>query len=122
MRKFNLAIIILLIFAGITKTQAQTSQNSFKANQATGDFKITTFNAEWLSCTNYGPTDEELQINNIIAVIKAMKSDSVALQEVGTSSTYTSIDTLVRRLGSEWAGSMVANKVDNCGQKLRLSL
>ena len=116
MRKFNLAIIILLILAGISKTQPLTSQTLFNTKQATGDFKITTYNVEWLSCKNYGPTDEELQINNIIAVIKAMKSDIVALQEVGTSSTYTSIDTLVRRLGSEWAGSMVANKVDNCGQ------
>lgn len=116
MSKFNLAIIILLISAGITKTQAQTSQNSFNAKQVTGDFKITTFNAEWLSCPNNGPTDEELQINNIVALIKAMKSDIVALQEVGTSSKYASIDTLVRRLGSEWAGSMVANSTDNCGQ------
>ena len=116
MNKFNLTIIILLITAGIAKTQPLTSQTLFNAKQATGDFKISTYNVEWLSCTTYGPTDEELQINNIVAVIKAMKSDIVALQEVGTSSSYTTLDTLVRRLGSEWAGSMIAYKVGNCGQ------
>ena len=115
MNKINLAIIILLISAGIAKTQPLTSQTLFNTKQATSDFKVSTYNVEWLSCTTNGPTNEELQINNIVAVIKAMNSDIVALQEVGTSSTYTTIDTIVRRLGSEWAGSMIAYRVDNCG-------
>lgn len=82
MNKFKLAIIILLISAGITKTQTLTSQNSFNAKHAIGDFKITTFNVEWLTCTTHGPTDEELQMNNIVTLIKTMNSDIVALQEV----------------------------------------
>lgn len=116
MKKFNLFSILLLIAVGIATTQPLTSQSLFNAKQATENFKFTTYNVEWLSCTTFGPTDEELQMNNIVAVIKAMQSDIVALQEVGTSSSYTTIDTLVRRLGSEWAGSMIAYYVDNCSQ------
>ena len=116
MNKLNTILIILLFTVGLAKAQPQTSQNSFKAAQATVSFKFTTWNTEWLTCTENGPSNEELQINNVVTVIKAMNSDIVALQEVGTSSTYTTIDTLVRRLGDEWAGSMIPTTNDNCGQ------
>jgi len=60
------------------------------------------------------PLDRELQINNIVRVIKTMNSDFVALQEVGTSNSYKTIDTLVKRLGSEWAGNIVPWNNNNC--------
>ena len=83
------------------------------------DFKITTWNTEWLSCLEpqFNSKDRELQINNIVSIIKTMNSDLVALQEVGTSNLYTTVDTLVSRLGSEWAGSIVTSSYNgNCGQ------
>jgi exonuclease III len=111
MKKTNLLLLtafFLASFANILLSKAQPVE--------TFDFKITTWNVEWLSCQAFGPNDRELQINNIVSVIKAMRSDLVALQEVGTSTIYTTIDTLVRRLGSEWAGYIVPNSYDNCGQ------
>jgi endonuclease/exonuclease/phosphatase family metal-dependent hydrolase len=80
------------------------------------EFKITTWNVEWLSCSTYGPSDENLQINNAVKVIKALNSDIVALQEIGTSSSFATIDTLVNRLGNEWAGSVIPWSADNCDQ------
>jgi endonuclease/exonuclease/phosphatase family metal-dependent hydrolase len=80
------------------------------------DFKITTWNVEWLSCLTNGPSDRELQVNNVVSMIKTMNSDLVALQEVGTSNLYTTMDTLVRRLGSDWDGRIVPWKVGNCNQ------
>jgi endonuclease/exonuclease/phosphatase family metal-dependent hydrolase len=56
----------------------------------------------------------------VVAVIKTMNSDVVALQEVGTSSTYATIDTIVKRLGSDWQGRIVASGSDNCGQNQAL--
>ena len=45
------------------------------------------------------------------------KADLIALQEVGTSTTYATIDTLVKKLGiNEWAGDIVATTPTNCGQ------
>ncbi|MDR2907272.1 MAG: hypothetical protein LBU91_04710, partial [Bacteroidales bacterium] len=75
-------------------------------------FKITTYNVEWFGCPNQGPSNEELQMNNVVKMILAMDSDVVALQEIGN----TVMDTLVRRLGSEWGGRIVPNKADICGQ------
>ena len=96
---------LLMIFAFVVFVNAQNST-----------FKITTWNTEWLSCSINGPTDEQLQVNNVAKVIKALDVDVVALQEVGTSSTYSTIDTLVRRLGSEWGGSIIPWSADNCNQ------
>jgi len=52
------------------------------------DLKITSWNVDWLSCTNpdINQKDRELQINNVVSVIRAMNSDIVALQEVGNLS------------------------------------
>lgn len=85
-----------------------------------GAFKFTTFNAEWLSCINNGPSDEELQMNNLATLISSINPDVIALQEVGTSSSYATIDTLVKRLGSDsWGGSIVptgSTPYSNCSQ------
>jgi len=80
------------------------------------DFKITTWNVDWFSCPTLGPIDDDLQMNNIVSVIKAMNSDIVALQEVGTSNSYKTIEILAQQLGSEWAGSITAWDNDNCSQ------
>ena len=81
------------------------------------DLKITTFNVEWLSCINNGPTNEQQQENNIVSLIQTINPDITALQEVGTSTTYATIDTLVKKLGiNEWAGAIVATTHTNCGQ------
>ena len=104
MKKSSFTLLIMFVFFGFVNAQ----------NNA--DFKITTWNAEWLSCTGNGPVDEELQMNNIATVIKALGSDIVALQEVGTSSAYATIDLLVGKLGAEWAGHIVPWKNGNCNQ------
>ncbi|MDO9633626.1 MAG: choice-of-anchor J domain-containing protein [Paludibacter sp.] len=82
------------------------------------ELKITTLNTAWLSCSTYGPEDDELQINNIVTLISAIQPDIIALQEVGTSSVYATMDTLVKRLGDGWGGNMLPTYNDNCGQNL----
>jgi len=79
------------------------------------DFKITTWNTENLSCTDEAK-DSNIHINNVVSVIKAIEPDLIALQEVGTSYLYPTIDTLIRRLGSEWAGNIVPSSNSNCSQ------
>ena len=82
------------------------------------NFKITTWNVDWLSCTDldFNDRDRELQMNNVVSMIKTMNSDFVALQEVGTSNAYATIDILVQKLGSEWAGKIEPSSTDNCSQ------
>ena len=113
MKKTNIFFICLLF---IVSCKQPIIGDDFV--EKTAEFKIATWNAEWLSCTDpgYGKDNRELQVNNVVAVIKALGADVVALQEIGTSNIYTTIDTLVRRLGSEWAGDIVPWRSDNCSQ------
>lgn len=107
---------LLLLFAIIVFNQYLPSQNRSKSAQESSEFRITTLNTNWLSCSQYGPTDDELQINNLVKTIQFLNSDLIALQEVGTSSIYNTIDTIVRRLGNDWGGSMIYTSYTNCGQ------
>lgn len=116
--------VSLFIIAIIANTYQVFSQNNFNdvdgytlSSQATVDFKITTLNTEWLSCTINGPSDEDQQLNNFVTLINAVNPDVIALQEVGTSTTYATIDTLVKKLGTTiWAGNIVPWSQDNCSQ------
>ena len=115
-----LAFWLLIAFLSLQNVAAQravSDYGEFGTKSSTyEDFKITTWNVEWLSCLSNGPQNRELQINNVVLMIKTMNSDLVALQEVGTSNLYTTIDTLVRRLGSEWGGMIVPWNTNNCSQ------
>ncbi|MDR0830455.1 MAG: T9SS type A sorting domain-containing protein [Prevotellaceae bacterium] len=82
-------------------------------------FKVATLNCEWLSCDDMGPSDEPLQLNNIAQVIININADIVALQEVGTSASYKTVDLLVNRLnqlGNGWAGAIAPSSNSNCAQ------
>lgn len=115
-----IGLFIMAVVANFQFVTAQSnvsfSDESVFSSSATVDFKVSTVNAEWLSCSNYAPSDDNLQIKNIAALISAMNPDIIALQEVGTSSTYTTIDTLVKKLGSAWEGAIVPWSADNCDQ------
>jgi endonuclease/exonuclease/phosphatase family metal-dependent hydrolase len=86
-------------------------------NPAAGNFKITNWNTEWLGCTQFGPTDETLQINNVAAAMLAMNSDIYCIQEVTHSVSYPSIATLVSILGNDWDGKIVPSTTDDCDQR-----
>jgi len=45
-----------------------------------------------------------------------MNSDIVALQEVGTSNLYKTIDIIVEKLGGEWTGNIITKNNSNCFQ------
>lgn len=81
-------------------------------------FKITNWNTEWLGCTQYGPEDETLQINNVAAAMLLMDADVYCLQEVINTQSSPSIETLVSILGSdEWGGTIVPSDTGFCNQR-----
>lgn len=107
--RYTILLILLTFF---------TFFNRLIADNEPVQLKITTWNVNWLSCTENGKgaSDSQQQIKNVATVINAMQSDIVALQEVGTSFSFATIDTLVRLLGSNWAGDIVPSSNSNCGQ------
>ena len=83
-----------------------------------GIFKITNWNTEWLGCTENGPTNEALQINNVAAAMLSMDSDIYCIQEVSNTVSSPSIQTLVSLLGSEqWGGTIVPSDTGDCNQR-----
>ncbi|HEY0045787.1 MAG TPA: T9SS type A sorting domain-containing protein [Flavobacterium sp.] len=81
-------------------------------------FKITNWNTEWLGCYLNGPTDEDLQVSNIVAAMLEMNSDIYCLQEVSNSSNIPTIMTLVSLLGSDqWAGAIAPTDTGDCSQR-----
>lgn len=81
-------------------------------------FKITNWNTEWLGCTTFGPTDENQQLNNVVAAMRIMNSDVYCLQEVSNTASNPSIASLVSLLGSDiWDGTIVPGITGDCEQR-----
>lgn len=108
MNKTYITFIYLLLILG-------TVNNVF-AIEDTVSLKITTWNVTWLSCGDYAPDDDNLQIKNVAKVIRELDSDLVALQEIGTSNSYSTIDSIISLLGSDWDGDIVPWSYSNCAQ------
>ncbi|AWH86829.1 hypothetical protein HYN59_17695 [Flavobacterium album] len=83
----------------------------------TAVFKITNWNTEWLGCTQFGPTNETQQINNVAAAMITMDSDIYCIQEVINTSSQPSIATLLTLLGNEWGGAIVPSNTGDCNQR-----
>ncbi len=87
-------------------------------NPNTSEFKITNWNTEWLGCTTFGPTDENLQLSNVAAAMLAMDSDIYCIQEISNLLTNPSIPALVALMGSDvWEGNIVYPNAVDCDQR-----
>ncbi|NDI98471.1 T9SS type A sorting domain-containing protein [Flavobacterium sp. LaA7.5] len=84
----------------------------------TDSFKITNWNTEWLGCEQFGPNNEDLQIENVVSVMLSMNADIYCIQEVSNTSSNPSIQTLVSLLGSDqWGGAIVPSNTGACNQR-----
>lgn len=80
-------------------------------------FKITNWNTEWLGCSTFGPTDETLQMNNVVSAMLAMNSDIYCIQELSNTLSNPTIPALVALMGSDvWEGQLVAVTPNDCDQ------
>ena len=80
--------------------------------------RITNWNTEWLGCTTFGPTDENLQINNVASAMLSMNSDIYCIQEITNTAANPSIAALVSIMGSnQWEGKILPSTTDDCDQR-----
>jgi len=83
-----------------------------------GIFTITNWNLEWFGCTQFGPSDENLQMQNIASAMLAMDSDIYCVQEVSNTPATQTITNLVALLGeSQWEGKIVPLNTGECNQR-----
>ncbi len=91
-------------------------------NSSTGGhiFKVATFNAEWLGCTDNAsaackPRDGSLQMRNVAEVIRGIDADVIGLQEV-CMNPVKSLDSVLSHLGDTWGGTVVLYNSGTCYQ------
>ncbi len=87
-------------------------------NPNAGLLKVTNWNTEWLGCTQFGPTDETQQINNVAAAMLAMNADIYCIQEVTNSVANPSLLQLLSALGQDqWDARLVPGTTNDCDQR-----
>src|SRR5215212_4134301 len=87
---------LLFVLAGYT---AGISQVPRLGNDTLLD--IATWNIEWLGDPGFGPTDENLQYNNVKTVLTQTDFDIIAFQEVSNQNTYLNLsDELAFKYGT----------------------
>ncbi|MBC7381456.1 MAG: T9SS type A sorting domain-containing protein [Bacteroidia bacterium] len=85
MYKFSLLILSCVFYTG--KTFSQTIPKL--SNDTLLD--IACWNVEWFGDTQYGPTDETLQYNNIKAMMLQTDFDILAMEEISNITTYNNL-------------------------------
>lgn len=86
--------------------------------EGTESFSITSWNAEWLGCTQFGPANESQQLSNVAAAMVLMNSDVYCLQEVSNTPSMPTITSLVNAMGSsQWGGAIVPSNTGDCNQR-----
>ncbi len=84
----------------------------------TTGFKITNWNTNWLGCSTFGPTDENLQLSNVASALLTMNSDIYCIQELANTLSNPSIPALVALMGNAiWEGKIVSPGPNECDQR-----
>ena len=75
--------LIGVLFGGCAQGGLELSNqdSDVQALQSTR-LKMTTWNIEWFGAPSLGPSDDDLQVSNVVDVMSELKSDLLALQEV----------------------------------------
>jgi endonuclease/exonuclease/phosphatase family metal-dependent hydrolase len=100
-RLFALLAAALAIGAGRAQTVPPVGTAS--------SFDVATWNVEWFGSTQFGPSNETLQRENVADVIRQSGIDVWALQEIASSTAFTQ---LLAVLGSDWAGMRAPSGFD----------
>ncbi|MDZ7719349.1 MAG: T9SS type A sorting domain-containing protein [Balneolaceae bacterium] len=77
------ALLILLIFSTVYSIHAQDRPEfSFQEISKDSTFDVVTWNIEWFGDSERGPDNDQLQLQNVIEVIRTIDADLYAFQEI----------------------------------------
>lgn len=79
--KTCLLILFFISAFGLSYAQHQPDF-SFQEISKDSTFDVVTWNIEWFGSTDNGPDDLDLQLNNVIEVMRSIDADLYALQEI----------------------------------------
>ncbi|MDR9364160.1 MAG: T9SS type A sorting domain-containing protein [Balneolaceae bacterium] len=88
----KIGFLILFIFSTIYSANAQGHPNvSFQEISKDSTFDVVTWNIEWFGSETNGPDDLELQMKNVLEVIRTIDADLYAFQEIVNKPLYFSL-------------------------------
>jgi len=67
-------------------------------------FDVVTWNIEWFGSTENGPSDLDLQMNNVLKVIRTIDADLYALQEIASLQSFEALVDSLDEFSGFWAG------------------
>ncbi len=67
-------------------------------------FDVVTWNIEWFGSTENGPSDLDIQMNNVLKVIRTIDADLYALQEIASLQSFEALVDSLDEFSGFWAG------------------
>ncbi|WP_234572155.1 endonuclease/exonuclease/phosphatase family protein [Rhodohalobacter sp. 614A] len=87
----NVLLICISLFC-VESVAAQIVDASIRDIPKDSTFDVVTWNIEWFGSETNGPEDIELQMNNVIEVVKTMDADLYAFQEIVDKLLFFALD------------------------------
>ncbi len=87
-------LIFLFVFTGKTSLAQAGRQDFVEKEDVSKDstLDVVTWNIEWFGSSDNGPEDLDLQMNNVIKVIKTIDADLFAFQEIVDKTRFFTLD------------------------------
>jgi len=67
-------------------------------------FDVVTWNIEWFGSSGNGPSDLDLQMNNVITVVETIDADLYAFQEISSQTRFLALVDSLENYSGFWAG------------------
>lgn len=100
-------LFIALCVCGIFAVPLAAQDVNVVGEEAT--FDIATWNIEWFGSSSNGPSNDELQIDNVAKIIAGAGIDLWGVQEIADENDFNA---LLSSLGSDFDGTLATNSVE----------
>lgn len=83
-------------------------------------FDVVTWNVEWFGSSGNGPSDLDLQMNNVISVVETIDADLYALQEISSETRFLALVDSLEDYSGFWAN--YSNQTQNTAYLFKSSV
>ncbi|WP_340103098.1 DUF5689 domain-containing protein [Rhodohalobacter sp. 8-1] len=83
-------------------------------------FDVVTWNIEWFGSSGNGPSDLDLQMNNVISVVETIDADLYALQEISSETRFNALVDSLADYSGFWAN--YSNQTQNTAYLFKTSV
>jgi endonuclease/exonuclease/phosphatase family metal-dependent hydrolase len=100
MRQLQGYVVLFVLFFGIT---FESSAQSILLQGSDETLDVGTWNIEWFGYNDNGPQNLDLQLSNVVRIVRESQIDVWAVQEIASTAQW---QRLLDELGDEWDGAV----------------